>query len=111
MTVSLHQLLKTMVEKGGTDLHITTNSPPIIRVDGSLVTLSHPPMTAEQMDHLFGCSPGEREKVFGCSQFFNHRWNDPTALATIVPFALLFLVAAAVAAAFGAIMAAGLAAS
>ena len=46
MTVSLHQLLKTMVEKGGTDLHITTNSPPLIRVDGILVTLSHPPMTA-----------------------------------------------------------------
>jgi twitching motility protein PilT len=46
MTVSLHQLLKTMVEKGGTDLHITTNSPPLIRVDGSLMTLSHPPMTA-----------------------------------------------------------------
>jgi twitching motility protein PilT len=35
-----------MVEKGGTDLHITTNSPPLIRVDGTLVTLSHPPMTA-----------------------------------------------------------------
>jgi len=46
MTVSLHQLLKTMVEKGGTDLHITTNSPPLIRVDGTLVTLSHPPMSA-----------------------------------------------------------------
>jgi twitching motility protein PilT len=46
MTVSLHQLLKTMVEKGGTDLHITTNSPPLIRVDGTLMTLSHPPMTA-----------------------------------------------------------------
>jgi twitching motility protein PilT len=46
MTVSLHQLLKTMVEKGGTDLHVTTNSPPLIRVDGTLVTLSHPPMTA-----------------------------------------------------------------
>lgn len=46
MTVSLHQLLKTMVEKGGTDLHITTNSPPLIRIDGTLVTLSHPPMTA-----------------------------------------------------------------
>ena len=46
MTVSLHQLLKTMVEKGGTDLHITTNSPPLIRIDGSLVTMTHPPMTA-----------------------------------------------------------------
>jgi twitching motility protein PilT len=46
MSVSLHQLLKTMVEKGGTDLHVTTNSPPLIRIDGDLVPLSQPPLTA-----------------------------------------------------------------
>ena len=52
MTVSLHQLLKTMVEKGGTDLHITTHSPPLIRIDGSLVSLSHPPMSAVETKKL-----------------------------------------------------------
>jgi len=46
MATSLHQLLKSMVEKGGTDLHVTTNSPPIIRVDGLLVPLNHPSLTA-----------------------------------------------------------------
>ena len=46
MTVSLHQLLKTMVEKGGTDLHVTTNSPPLIRIDGLLVPLNQPALTA-----------------------------------------------------------------
>jgi len=46
MTVSLHQLLKTMVEKGGTDLHVTTNSSPLIRIDGLLVPLSQPALTA-----------------------------------------------------------------
>jgi twitching motility protein PilT len=46
MSVSLHQLLKTMVEKGGTDLHTTTNSPPLIRVDGLLVPLNQPSLTA-----------------------------------------------------------------
>jgi len=46
MSVSLHQLLKTMVEKGGTDLHVTTNSPPLIRIDGLLVPLNLPPLTA-----------------------------------------------------------------
>ena len=35
-----------MVEKGGTDLHVTTNSPPIIRVDGVLLPLNHPALTA-----------------------------------------------------------------
>ncbi len=46
MTVSLHQLLKTMVEKGGTDLHVTTNSSPLVRIDGLLVPLSQPALTA-----------------------------------------------------------------
>lgn len=34
-----------MVEQGGSDLHITTNSPPQIRVDGKLKPLNIPPMT------------------------------------------------------------------
>ena len=44
MAVSLHQLLKTMTEMGGTDLHVTTNSPPQIRVDGKLRPLDLPPL-------------------------------------------------------------------
>ncbi|MDD5223574.1 MAG: PilT/PilU family type 4a pilus ATPase [bacterium] len=38
-TPTLHQLLKLMVEKGASDLHITTGSPPQLRIDGSLVPL------------------------------------------------------------------------
>jgi twitching motility protein PilT len=38
-TVNLQQLLKAMVEKGASDLHITTGSPPQLRIDGSLVPL------------------------------------------------------------------------
>jgi len=44
--VTLHQLLKTMVERGGSDLHVTTNSPPQIRVDGKLSPLDVPPLAA-----------------------------------------------------------------
>ena len=36
-TVTLHQLLKTMVEKGASDLHVTTGSAPQLRIDGELV--------------------------------------------------------------------------
>src|ERR1700691_5182048 len=39
---SLHQLLRTMVEKGASDLHITTNTPPLLRIDGSIVPLRLP---------------------------------------------------------------------
>jgi twitching motility protein PilT len=36
-TVTLPQLLKTMVDKGASDLHITAGSPPQLRIDGELV--------------------------------------------------------------------------
>jgi twitching motility protein PilT len=52
MAVTLHQLLKTLVEQGGTDLHITTNSPPQIRIDGKLIPLQLPPMTAPETKSL-----------------------------------------------------------
>lgn len=46
--VPLQQLLKTMVEYQGTDLHITTNSAPQIRIDGRMVPLKLPPLDAGQ---------------------------------------------------------------
>ena len=42
--VNLHQLLKTMIEKGASDMHITTGTPPLLRVDGSIVPLKLPPL-------------------------------------------------------------------
>src|SRR6266568_1706308 len=50
--VTLHQLLKTMVERGGSDLHITTNSPPQIRIDGKLTALDMPPLAAPETKQL-----------------------------------------------------------
>jgi len=52
MGATLHQLLKTLVERGGSDLHITTNSPPMIRVDGDLVPLDFPPLTVPETKQL-----------------------------------------------------------
>ena len=52
MAVTLHQLLKTMVEKGGTDLHVTTNSPPVVRLDGQLQPLNMPPLNAVETKKL-----------------------------------------------------------
>lgn len=36
---NLHQLLKVMVDKGASDLHVTVGSPPQLRIDGTLVPL------------------------------------------------------------------------
>ncbi len=36
---TLHQLLKVMLDKGASDLHVTTGSPPQLRIDNDLVPL------------------------------------------------------------------------
>ena len=52
MAVTMHQLLKTLVDQSGTDLHITTNSPPQIRIDGKMIPLQLPPMSASETKQL-----------------------------------------------------------
>ena len=52
MALPLPQLLKLMVDEGGTDLHITTNAPPTIRVHGLIRRIEHPPLT-----------PGETKQI------------------------------------------------
>jgi twitching motility protein PilT len=39
---TLYDLLRMMVEKGGSDLHVTTGSPPRLRIDGKLVPVDQP---------------------------------------------------------------------
>ncbi len=49
---NLHQLLTELVERGGSDLHITTSSPPQIRIDGKLVPLNLPPLNGVETKQL-----------------------------------------------------------
>jgi twitching motility protein PilT len=50
--LNLHQLLKILVESNGSDLHITTNSPPQMRVDGHLLPMDFPPMNQVETKQL-----------------------------------------------------------
>ncbi|HQR37095.1 MAG TPA: type IV pilus twitching motility protein PilT, partial [Blastocatellia bacterium] len=50
--ITLSELLKKMIELGGSDLHITTNSPPQVRVDGLLRPLDYPEMTPAETKQL-----------------------------------------------------------
>lgn len=43
--LSLHMLLKTMIEKGASDLHITSGTAPQLRIDGNLVPLRTRPLS------------------------------------------------------------------
>jgi twitching motility protein PilT len=49
---NLHDMLKELIERGGSDLHITTNSPPQVRVDGKLVSLDIPPLNPVETKQL-----------------------------------------------------------
>ena len=42
---TLYDMLKMMIEKNASDLHITTGSPPRLRIDGKLVSIDHPPLS------------------------------------------------------------------
>ncbi len=51
--LSLHHLLKVMIDNGGTDLHVTTNTPPQIRIDGRLRTVDgYKPLTPAETKQL-----------------------------------------------------------
>ncbi len=42
--ITLRQLLNVMIQRGSSDLHVTTGTPPQLRIDGSLVPLRTPPL-------------------------------------------------------------------
>src|ERR671937_2149635 len=52
MAVTLSDLLKKMLEMSGSDLHLTTNSPPQVRVHGHLTPLDLPPLTPAETKQL-----------------------------------------------------------
>ena len=49
---TLPELLKTTVEMDGSDLHISTNTPPQVRVDGELKRLLLPELTPAETKQL-----------------------------------------------------------
>jgi twitching motility protein PilT len=49
---NLHQFLKAMIEKGASDLHITTGTAPQLRIDGKLHPLKVPPLSSPETKQL-----------------------------------------------------------
>jgi len=49
---AIDQLLRTMLEKGGSDLHLTVGLPAKSRISGSLQTIGDKPLQAIEMDRL-----------------------------------------------------------
>ncbi|WP_441285915.1 type IV pilus twitching motility protein PilT [Sorangium sp. KYC3313] len=49
---TLQQLLRAMVEKGASDMHITSGTPPLLRIDGTVVPLKLPPLMPSDTKQL-----------------------------------------------------------
>ncbi len=52
MEMMIEDLMEEVVERGGSDLHLSAGLPPYIRVSGHLTPTEHPPMTPEQCQRL-----------------------------------------------------------
>ncbi|MEY4673291.1 MAG: twitching motility protein PilT [Planctomycetota bacterium] len=50
--VSMEEMLNLMVQRGGSDLHLSVGSPPKIRIDGKLVDTDHPVLQPEQVKKM-----------------------------------------------------------
>ncbi|MEX2548649.1 MAG: PilT/PilU family type 4a pilus ATPase [Nitriliruptoraceae bacterium] len=64
--LDLDQLLTTLVERGGSDLHLTAGIPPAIRVNGELAQLSEfQKMTADELQKLlYGIMTQKQREAF-----------------------------------------------
>jgi twitching motility protein PilT len=63
LKVNLHQLLRAMIEKGASDMHITTGSPPLLRIDGAIVPLKLPPLSPVETKQLCYSVLTEDQKI------------------------------------------------
>jgi len=58
-------LLKEMMERRATDLHLTVGAPPVIRIDGELERMEYDPLTAQDTQNLvYSLLKDEQKKRF-----------------------------------------------
>lgn len=63
LKVNLHQLLRAMIEKGASDMHLTTGAPPLLRIDGQIIPLKLEPLTAVDTKQLCYSVLTEEQKI------------------------------------------------
>jgi twitching motility protein PilT len=61
--IQLHQLLRAMIEKGASDLHITTGQSPLLRIDGAIVPLKLPKLEPVDTKRLCYTILTEEQKI------------------------------------------------
>ena len=60
----IEQLLNLVFSKNASDLHVSVGLPPILRIDGKLVRVDHPPLTKEDVEKiLFSMLTNEQRRM------------------------------------------------
>lgn len=63
MTLYMEELLQLVFDRDGSDLHIAANVPPMIRVNGKLITTDYPALTPDEVQKLvFSILTNEQRK-------------------------------------------------
>jgi twitching motility protein PilT len=63
--MNIRTLLKEMMERRSTDLHLTVGAPPVIRVDGDLTRMEYDPLTPQEtQDLVYSLLKDEQKKRF-----------------------------------------------
>lgn len=52
VAASMQDFLRLVIEKNATDLHLTADNSPVMRVNGNLVTMPFPPLSANEVKQL-----------------------------------------------------------
>lgn len=60
--VDIHRLLQTMVDKGASDLHLTAESAPALRINGSLYPLKTRPLQGREIEAICYSVLNEKQK-------------------------------------------------
>jgi twitching motility protein PilT len=63
MAADVRLLLKEMVDRGGSDLYVTSESPPVVRIEGVNHTLDGEPLTPTEVEGLANSLMTERQRA------------------------------------------------
>jgi twitching motility protein PilT len=98
----IDRLLRTLVERGGSDLHLRVGEPPVIRASGELERLEEPALHAPELEAMLVAIMPERNRaefgerndtdyayeIEGCARFRANALRDrkgPAAVFRVIP--------------------------
>ena len=61
----MQDLLRALVQKGASDLFITTGFPPAMKADGQMTPMTDKPLSADQSAALLIAFAGQLDQLFG----------------------------------------------